>query len=35
LQRSIEAAELEISNKRKEDDELEDELDRLAAIKQR
>ena len=35
LQSSIEAAEQEISNKQKEDDELEDELDRIAAIKQR
>ena len=35
LQSSIEAAEQEITNKRKEDDELEDELDRIAAIKER
>lgn len=35
LQSSIQAAELEILNKRNEDEELEDEIDRIAAIKQR
>ena len=35
MESSIVAAEQEITNKRKEDDELEDELDRIAAIKER
>ena len=35
LESSIQAAEQEILNKRNEDEELEDELDRIAAIKQR
>ena len=35
LQSSIQAAEQEIVNKRNEDEELEDEIDRIAAIKQR